>query len=177
MKTKKIVMILGIMTAFVSTAAIADLEAQYKPLLKEYNRVMCTIQDHGASNKAKGYAQRDMGTIQNKLNSIEIKMSPATRMKYMQAKGKATTDCKVARVSASEYKPLLKALRKNMCTILNSYDNGNSAAAAKAGLDNDRIKKELEPMARSLKLNDKKAYARFRKTRSQAISGTNCFKQ
>jgi len=172
MSIRNTVFVLGIiMMAFASTSVRAGLEAQYKPLLKQLNVAMCTIQDHGASNKAKAYAQRDMMAIQNQLSPIKMKLKGAAYSKFIAAERKATTDCKVARVSASEYKPLLKALRKNTCALMGG---GSSMAKAQAGAEVDRIKKELRPVARSLELNDKKAYKRFRKEEQQAAMGTGC---
>lgn len=173
MSTKKIVVVLGIMTTLASMGAHAGLEAQYRPLLKQLNVVMCTIQDHKASNKAKARAQHKMLTIQNQLAPIKMKLSsnPAAYRKFIAAEGRATTNCKVASVSASAYKPLLKEMRKNTCILMGG---GSSMDKARAAADNDRIKKELRPIRRSLKLNNKKAYARFRKEESQAAMGIGC---
>lgn len=173
MRVQNIVVVFGVMAAFTSAGAHAGLEAQYRPLLKEINVAMCTIQDDKSSNKAKARAQQKMMTINNQLAPIKMKLSsnPSAYQKFINAERKAVTNCKVASVSASDYKPLLKQMRRNTCALMSG---GSTEQAAKAAAALDEVKNKLEPIERSLKAGNKNTYNAYRKQRRHAEMGIGC---
>lgn len=175
MHQRMIVALSAVAALCFSPLASADASAQYEPLLKELNKVMCMIQDPGTRNRDRARAQDRMLKIHNELAPIEMRLSsdaPASAQ-YREAKSKAMTQCPDAHSDsgAMDYKPLLAELRKHTCVLMRGGSPAEQAQAAGAA---DAVRARLKPVEQTLKAGDKAIYQAYRQERMQAETGAGC---